>query len=46
MMASTIPGYRMGDPSLPASSLSGTDLDRLSQALLLTDEDRAALREA
>jgi hypothetical protein len=46
MMASTIPGYRMGDPSLPASSLSGADLDRLSQALLLTDEDRAALREA
>lgn len=46
MTTSMIPGYRMGDPSLPASSLSETDLDRLSQALLLTDEDLAALREA
>lgn len=42
----SIPGYRMGDPALPAAALDGGDLDRLLQSILFTDEDRAALREA
>ncbi len=46
MSTATIPGYRMGDPSLPAGALDATAFERLCTATLLTDEDRQALREA
>lgn len=46
MTQTSIPGYRMGDPTLPPSPVSAKDLDRLLQSVLFTDEDRAALRDA
>lgn len=46
MTQASIPGYRLGDPALPPSSLSQADFDRLQQSVLLGEEDRAALREA
>ena len=46
-MASTaIPGYRLGDPSLPASPLSVADLATLKASLLFGAEDIDALRRA
>ncbi len=41
-----IPGYRYGDPSLPASRLSPEEFARLKAALVFTDDDVAALRRA
>ena len=46
MSGMTIPGYRYGDPSLPPSPVSLEDLERLKAALLFTDDDVRALREA
>ena len=46
MSGATIPGYRYGDPSLPPSPVSLEDLERLKAALLFTDDDVRALREA
>ncbi|HZT20047.1 MAG TPA: protoglobin domain-containing protein [Dongiaceae bacterium] len=45
-MASSIPGYRLGDPALPKSPLTEGDLAALRKTLLLGDEDLAALRRA
>jgi hypothetical protein len=42
----SIPGYRYGDPSLPQSTLSNTEFEQLKAALLLVDDDLAALRQA
>jgi hypothetical protein len=42
----TIPGYRFGDPALPAAPLSADDLSRLQQSVLFDEDDRVALREA
>ncbi len=41
-----IPGYRYGDPSLPAASLALADLDHLKAALLFGPDDVVALRRA
>ncbi|GBC87798.1 hypothetical protein HRbin12_01816 [bacterium HR12] len=46
MSTDTIPGYRMGDPSLPAGALDAAAFERVCTATLFTDEDRQALREA
>lgn len=46
MTQAGIPGYRMGDPSLPPSKLDDEAFARVCSALLFTDEDRAALQEA
>lgn len=46
MSVTAIPGYRMGDPGLPAGALDAAAFERLCAATLFTDEDRAALREA
>lgn len=44
--AAAIPGYRYGDPSLPPSPLSSTQLEQLKAALLFGDDDVVALRRA
>lgn len=41
-----IPGYRHGDPSLPASDVSVDDLERMKKTCLFGDDDVEALREA
>jgi hypothetical protein len=41
-----IPGYLYGDPTLPAAPLTATEFANLKAALLFTDDDVAALREA
>lgn len=41
-----IPGYRLGDPSLPSSPVSAADLETLKATLLFGEEDVAALRKA
>jgi hypothetical protein len=41
-----IPGYRLGDPSLPPSPLTLADLDTLKASLLFGDADIGALRKA
>jgi hypothetical protein len=46
MTTTAIPGYRLGDPALPASPLTEKDLADLKTSLLFTDEDAAALRKA
>ncbi|MGN6768058.1 MAG: protoglobin domain-containing protein [Rhizobiaceae bacterium] len=46
MTAAAIPGYRLGDPTLPASPLTEKDLADLKTSLLFTGEDVAALRKA
>ncbi|WP_322797231.1 protoglobin domain-containing protein [Tepidiforma sp.] len=46
MTAPTIPGYRYGDPALPAPPIDAAGLRDLFAACLLSDEDLAALREA
>lgn len=43
---STIPGYRLNDPALPASGLSSTAFAELKASLLFGPEDAAALRRA
>lgn len=42
----TIPGYRLNDPALPASPVSMAQLAELKGSLLFGDEDVAALRQA
>jgi len=46
MSQATIPGYRMGDPTLPKGALDAEAFERVCAATLFTDEDRKALREA
>lgn len=46
MITTAIPGYRLGDPTLPASPLTEKDLADLKTSLLFTGEDVAALRKA
>lgn len=41
-----IPGYRLGDLSLPPSPVSAADLATLKASLLFGEEDLAALRKA
>lgn len=43
---SAIPGYRLNDPSLPASPLNAREFEDLKAVLLFGDEDAAALRQA
>ncbi len=45
-MTATIPGYRMGDPALPEPALDGAAMADLRAAVLLGDDDLAALRDA
>ena len=45
-MATTIPGYRLGDAALPRSPISADDLATLKATLLFGDDDIAALRKA
>ena len=46
MSETAIPGYRMGDSSLPASTVTAKDFANLKSALLLGEADIALLREA
>ncbi|NJD27911.1 MAG: protogloblin ApPgb [Chloroflexi bacterium] len=46
MATATIPGYRMGDPTLPEPALDETAMADLRAALLLSDDDLVALRDA
>jgi len=46
MASVSIPGYRLGDPTLPKSPLTATDLATLKASLLMGEEDIAALRKA
>lgn len=39
-------GHRLHDPELPPATLTPTDLDRMKQAVLLGDDDVAALRRS
>jgi hypothetical protein len=41
-----IPGYRLGDPALPASPLTGHDFEELKASLLFGPGDVAALERA
>lgn len=45
-MHNTIPGYRMGDATLPRSPLSLRELEEIKTSLLFTADDVAALRKA
>ncbi len=45
-MTASIPGYRLGDPKLPRSPLTATDLATLKASLLFGDADVAALKKA
>ena len=44
--ATTIPGYRYGDPALPPSALTPGELAELEASLLFGPDDVAALRKA
>lgn len=46
MASVSIPGYRLGDPTLPRSPLTAADLATLKASLLFGDDDVAALRKA
>lgn len=46
MRASSIPGYRLGDPALPQSALTMKELGELQASLLFGRDDVAALRKA
>ncbi len=46
MASVSIPGYRLGDPTLPRSPLTTADLATLKASLLFGDDDVAALRKA
>jgi Protoglobin len=46
MTSTTIPGYRLNDPSLLRSPLTQHDLDELKASLLFGPDDIAALRKA
>ncbi len=41
-----IPGYRYGDPSLPAAMLSAAEFEQLKAAMLFGEDDFVALQEA
>lgn len=43
---SAIPGYRYGDPALPAAAITAEEFGRLKAALLFGEADVAALRQA
>lgn len=43
---SAIPGYRLGDPSLPPSPITEQEFSELKASLLLGEDDAAALRSA
>ena len=45
-MTTSIPGYRLGDPALPPSTIDLAGLERLKASLLLGPDDIAALRRA
>jgi Protoglobin len=45
-MAQTISGYRLGDPTLPQSPITSTELDKLKASLLFGPADVEALRKA
>ena len=42
----TIPGYRLGDPTLPRSPLTLQELELLKRTVLFTEEDERYLRMA
>lgn len=42
----SIPGYRLGDATLPQSSISTQEFAELQGSLLFGEEDRAALKQA
>jgi len=46
MTVEQIPGYRYGDPALPRAPYSERELAAIKQALLFTEEDVQALRQA
>jgi len=46
MTTVSIPGYRLGDPTLPRSPLTAGDLATLKASLLFGEADIAALRKA
>lgn len=46
MQSSAIPGYRLGDPSLPASPVTIAELDQLKASLLFGPADTEALQKA
>ncbi|MFI2378282.1 protoglobin domain-containing protein [Streptomyces sp. NPDC018964] len=46
MSEATVPGYRYGDSTLPASPVSVEELDKLKAAVLFGEADEAALRQA
>lgn len=46
MTASSVPGYRLGDPTLPRSPLTMDDLATLKASMSFGEEDVAALRKA
>lgn len=46
MATSSIPGYRLGDPTLARSPLTMKDLGELKGSLLFGDDDVRALRQA
>lgn len=42
----SIPGYALGDPSLPKAPISQEEFEELKKSVLLKEEDLKALREA
>lgn len=46
MATTEIAGYRMGDPTLPGPATTQEELTKIREALLMNDDDVAALREA
>ena len=46
MSSDDIPGYDMGDDSLPEAPISADEFDRLKQTVMFTEEDEEHLREA
>lgn len=46
MPTASIPGYRLGDPTLPPSPLTANDLSALKLSLLFGEADVTALRKA
>lgn len=46
MTEAEIPGYAMGDPSIPAAPITMEEFDRLKQTVMFTEADEEALRMA
>lgn len=46
MSEAAVPGYRYGDPELPASPVSVQELEQLKAAVLFGEADEVALRQA